>query len=369
MNCWRAMGEAGEGYEGHLRSDMTGVTQTTSLGWPIKIDQIDRELKKLWIDDEGTMTRASLINLAVYSDDPDSLPRNTELLSRITEDHACRAIVIAANPQAGTDRAEASINAHCHARSGAKQICSEQISFRLEGAKLLTSILFSHLDSDLPLYLWWQSPLRAPIDPQLWAWVDRLIYDSHDWNDFDSEMRLAEAAQHEAEQRQMVLCDLNWARLLRFRLAFAQFFDHPASHRHFGKIENISLVFGRGYRSTALLFIGWLAAQLGWDICESDDVIELKNGDGKSVRADLREEGEAPLASFTAQTRELEFCVRRAKCGDLLDVCRGRKGKEHAHQFLPADDGDLAALVSEELFRGGERRVYLRAVEKVQSLL
>ena len=45
-------------------------------------------------------------------------------------------------------------------------------------------------------------------------------------------MRRVETAQAEAKQR-IVLCDLNWTRLVQFRLAIAQFFDHPASHHRF----------------------------------------------------------------------------------------------------------------------------------------
>ncbi len=348
---------------------MTETAETFSLGAPVEIDQIDRELKKIWADGDSAMARASLMNLAVYNEAPDSLQRSTELISKITENHACRALVIAADPSAKVDKVEAWISAHCHVGGGAKQICSEQISFRLEGTKLLTSILFSHLDSDLPLYLWWQSDLPERIDPQLWNWVDRLIFDSRAWNDFEAQMQLAEKARSEAQQRQMVLCDLNWTRLTPFRLAFAQFFDHSASHRHFDKIENVSLHFGHGCRSTALLFIGWIGAQLGWEVVGGNGPVQMKNLAGKAVRAELLEEGEAPLQSFIAGTRELEFRVRRAACGDLVEVSRGKPGEQGAHQLLPGDDGDLATLVSEELVRGGERRVYQRAVEKMRKLL
>jgi glucose-6-phosphate dehydrogenase assembly protein OpcA len=340
-----------------------------SIGAPVEVTQIDRELKQLWADDNGATTRASLINLAVYSEKPGSLAQNTQIVSQITQNHACRALVIEADPRAASDHAQAWISAHCHLRANARQVCSEQISFRLEGAKLFPSILFSHLDSDLPLYLWWQADLREPLDPQLWAWVDRLIYDSRGWRDFDSQMRLVKAAQQEGQQRQMVLCDLNWARLLHFRLAFAQFFDHPASHRYFDKIEKISLVFGRGFRPTGLLFLGWIAAQLGWEVNLSRDGIELKNVAGESVVVELSEDGEAPLIQFVARTPEVEFCVKRANCGDLLEVSRGKLGQKSIHQLLPADDGDLATLVSEELMRGGDRCVYGHAVEKVRALL
>ena len=149
---------------------------------PAEIGRIEKELKKLWADGEGALTRASLINLAVYSEKKGSAAENTRLMSQVTESHACRAIVIEADTHAADNQAQAWISAHCHvSRAGSRQICSEQISFQLSGpcAKLLTSIVFSHLDSDLPFFLWWQAELRPPLDPELWTWVDHLIYDSH----------------------------------------------------------------------------------------------------------------------------------------------------------------------------------------------
>src|SRR5437868_6341234 len=347
--------------------------ETYSVGLPVEIGQIDRELKKLWAEGEGAMTRASHINLAVYSEEPGSLARNTEILSQITENHACRAIVMAADPSARQDRVEAWISAHCHVSgTGAKRVCSEQISFLLEGSsvKLLPSIVFSQLDSDLPLYLWWQSDFSEPMDPQLWAWIDRLIYDSQKWREFDGQMQLVEKAQREAKQR-IVLCDLNWTRLVHFRLAFAQFFDHPGSHHHFREIESGSIVFGNDFRSTAILFVGWLAAQLGWEIRnrKKSNEVELETSAGKPIRINLQEKGDVPIASFTAQSHEIEFQVMQADCGDLLEVCRGKLGEAQARQVLPSSENDPVKLMSEELMRGGPHHVYLRAVEKVRTLL
>src|SRR5437879_13733176 len=79
------------------------------------------------------MTRDSLINLAVYSEKPGSLEKDTQLIARIAENHACRALVIGANRNSKENRVEAWVNAHCHvSRAGNKQICSEQLSFSLE---------------------------------------------------------------------------------------------------------------------------------------------------------------------------------------------------------------------------------------------
>ncbi len=67
---------------------MPAVTETYSLGVPVEIGRIDQELKKLWEQSEGAMTRASLVNLAVYSEATGSLEKNTQLIAKITENHA-----------------------------------------------------------------------------------------------------------------------------------------------------------------------------------------------------------------------------------------------------------------------------------------
>jgi glucose-6-phosphate dehydrogenase assembly protein OpcA len=352
---------------------MPAVTETYSLGAPVELGRIDQELKKLWQESEGAMTRASLINLAVYSEELDSLDKNTQLIARIAENHACRAIVIGANCGAQEDRVEAWISAHCHvSRSGSKQICSEQISFRLEGpcTKLLPSIVFSHLDSDLPFFLWWQSEFREPMDPQLWAWVDRVIYDSQTWKDFSAQMRLVECAQQEAKQR-IVLCDLNWTRLDKIRLALAQFFDHPASHHRFAKIDKVRIDFAPGFRSTALLFAGWLGAQLNWQVEKAKSSHELRfiNPSGRKIDIELRERDGQPIHEVALTSGDVEFRVTHAKCGDLLEVSRGKVGERCVPQLMPAAKNDPVSLMSEELMRGGPHHVYLHAVNCVRELL
>src|SRR5919202_1413458 len=128
---------------------MPAAAETYSLGTLVELGTIEQELKKLWQEGEGAMTRASLMNLAVYSEESGSLNDNTQLVARITENHACRAIVIEADCRSREDRVEAWISAHCHvSRAGSKQVCSEQISFLLKGGCTiqLPSIVLSHLD-------------------------------------------------------------------------------------------------------------------------------------------------------------------------------------------------------------------------------
>jgi glucose-6-phosphate dehydrogenase assembly protein OpcA len=352
---------------------MSASVETFSPGMPVEIGKIDRELKKLWAESGGAMTRASLINLAVYSEAPDSLPLNTQIIFKITEDHACRAIVIGANPGAQENRVEAWISAHCHVtRAGSKQICSEQLSFLLEGpsAKLLPNIVFSQLDSDLPFYLWWQGEFHDPMDPHLWAWVDRVIYDSQTWSDFRTQMGRVETAQADAKQR-IVLCDLNWTRLVQFRLAIAQFFDHPRSHHRFSEIEGVEIDFAPGYRATGVLLAGWLAAQLRWTLEKdsSGNSLVFRNQAGKTIQATLREKAGEPISRCVLNCGSTKYRVAHAPNADLLEVEAGAPGQAGMRQLMPAGSDDPVCLMSEELMRGGPHRVYLRAMNSVRNLL
>jgi glucose-6-phosphate dehydrogenase assembly protein OpcA len=352
---------------------MPATTETYSLGTPVEIGKIEQELKKLWQEGEGAMTRASLMNLAAYSEQPGSLNENTQLMAKITEDHACRAIVIEADCDAEEQRVSAWINAHCHvSRTGKKQVCSEQISFLLKGGctKQLPSIILSNLDSDLPFYLWWQGELHDPMDAQLWEWVDRFIYDSCGWNNFPAQMALVETAQREAKQR-LVLCDLNWTRLDKLRFALAQFFDHPASHHRLAKITKVRIDFAPGFRSTALLFVGWLAAQLNWhiDAVKSSGELRFIGASVRRIDVELRECDGQSVHEIALTSDDVEFRVTYANCGDLLEVSRTQNDEKRIPQLMPAGNNDPVGLISEELIRGGPHHVYLNALNCVRDLL
>ena len=352
---------------------MSAIAENFAAGLPVEIGKIDRELKKLWEQGGEVMTRASLINLAVYSIEPGSLTENTRIISEVTREHACRAIVIAADPSSDADRADAWISAHCHiSRAGGKQVCSEQLSFSLSGCyvRMLPSVVFSHLDSDLPFYLWWQGELPKPIDPQLWTWVDRLIYDSKSWNDFDAQMRLVEEAQAEAHHR-VVLCDLNWTRLVQIRLAVAQFFDSSAARDKLREIDRVEIAFTAGGRSTAVLLVGWLAAQLRWESSAhfGADTLHFRDRSGNTINVSLREhEGEA-ISRCSIFAGSTEYRVEDPKGEDLLRVSTFIDGVERMRQLMPAGSNDPVRLIREELMRGGPHSVYLRAVRVVRELI
>ncbi|MEP6809547.1 MAG: glucose-6-phosphate dehydrogenase assembly protein OpcA [Chthoniobacterales bacterium] len=352
---------------------MNAVTETFAAGMPVEIGQIERELKKLWDQGGEMMTRASLMNLAVYSEQPDSLASNTQIVAEIADDHACRAIVIAGNPEQREDRVEAWITAHCHVSgAGSRHICSEQISFSLGGsfARLLPNIVFSHLDSDLPFYFWWQGEFHDPMDPQLWTRVDRLIFDSHDWENFDEQIQLVDGARAESNPR-MILCDLNWTRLVHFRLGLAQFFDQPACLARLAEIDRVEIEFEPEYRSTAVLLVGWLSAQLGWmpGDATGNEPWCVTDPCGRAVSVRLEEKAGDPVGRCSVFCGDTEFRVVNPKGADLIQISHHVAGKERMHKLMPAGGSGPVALMREELMRGGTHRIYLRAVEAVRPWL
>jgi len=120
-----------------------------------------------------------------------------------------------------------------------------------------------------------------------------------------------------------------------------------------------------------MLFTGWLAAQLNWRVEKTigSGVLQFVNLSGRKIDIELRERAGEPIGEIVLNSREVEFVVARAKCGDLLEVSRGKPGEKRMPQLMPAGSNDPVSLMSEELMRGGPHHVYLRAVNCVRDLL
>jgi glucose-6-phosphate dehydrogenase assembly protein OpcA len=347
---------------------ITNLTQ----GLPVEIGKIDRELKRLWQEGEGAATRASLINFAVYCEGAEAMARTTEVISQITRDHACRAILIGLDPAAGGAGVQAWILAHCHlGRAGAKQVCCEQITFLLgkDGLPLIPNIVFSHLDSDLPLVLWWRGELPAQSEEQLWTWVDRLVFDSQTWAHLAGQFELLRTSIEPASPR-MTLCDLNWTRSLYLRQAVAQIFDHPEYLGELNGVDTAEIVHAPGMRSTALLLAGWLAAQLHWKLDGTDSQpLRFRDRDGNGVTVTLREEAGRPLGSVRLAAGETLFLVAHHEGSSFLHADISLSGDRECHYLMPGGRDDIVSLLNDELMSGGKHKVYLKSITTIASAL
>jgi len=342
------------------------------LGQPVELPQISRELKKLWESSGGAKSRASLVNFAVYCQGVEALESNTQLISEFTVDHACRAMLLASVPDAPQTAVRSWINAHCHlSRAGAKQVCCEQITILLEGTadRFLANILFANLDSDLPLYLWWQGELTECFSDQLATWVDRLIYDSRDWKDPIAQFALLQQSLKRGGAR-MILCDLNWTRTLHLRQALAQMFDHPENLSQVNQLTCVRITHAPGYRCTSLFFAAWISAQLKWEFVKIEGSKAVYRGPaGNEVTCELVEAEGAPISRCELCAGQPFVTIRR-DTGSAFHQAQVRlaDGREYVH-LLPAGADNVASLLDDELTFGGRHRVYLKALAAAQKLL
>jgi hypothetical protein len=74
---------------------------------------------------------------------------------------------------------------------------------------------------------------------------------------------------------------------------------------------------------------------------------------GSKIDIELRERPGEPIGEVAVTTPDVEFLVSHAKCGDLLEVSRGKAGEKRMPQLMPAGKNDPVSLMSEELMRGG----------------
>lgn len=344
-------------------------------GIPVPIGAIERELGRLWEQSGQGKTRASLINLAIYSEKQDSLAVNSDVIRKIAGEHAMRSLIIQADPAAAGSHAEAWINMHCYLRgTHGGEVCSEQISFQLSGeaARSLQSVVFSHLDSDLPLVLWWQSDFRSPVNGKLWRWVDRLLFDSSEWKSpgeqFDLIKRIADLT-----EARTILCDLNWARSLPLRKTLAGIFDTPATLEELCSIRILQIDYAPGSRITALLLVGWLADRLGWN-CSSPGANPIfENARGGTVEVTLRETNGASINALHVESTKGLFTVRRDSESDLYAVTtkgiNGASSIPETNTVVRAPKEETSELLLSELARGSRHPLYRRAVQAITDLV
>ena len=338
-------------------------------GLSVEIGKIDKELGKLWEASGDTKTRASLINLVVYTENEANLTTDYEVLAAVAGRHPCRAILILGNPSAATSEAKAWISAHCHLLGkDTRQICSEQITFRLDGdaANALPNIVFSHLDSDLPLCLWWKADFPEPLDEKLWAWVDRLIYDSSSWQNPHHQFSMIRHISSSGKST-AVLCDLNWTRLHAWRFALASQFDNASAYPHLGQVESIFLECAPGSRIAAFLLMGWLAGRLKWRLDVENE--SFVTPDKKSIPFQVKETAGPELSLISIKCPDALFELRLGKGSDFFESTIQTPGIPEIRQILPAPRGRLEDTLLAELSRAGRHALYTESLEVILPLL
>lgn len=336
------------------------------LGLEVPLARVDKALKELW-DQDSAKTRSSLINFAIYTEVMEDLARNMELLESITAEHACRAILILNNLEAPTTNARAYINALCRPYQGQQVICSEQIAFLLEqgNAQSVQNIVFAHLDSDLPLVVWWQGSVGRNFDERLYSRIDTLILDSSRWQDPAAELAALSAAL-DSETADFDVRDLSWTRSHFLRMALAGCFQDARALEHLPQVTQIHITHTVGQRMAALLLGGWIAHRLGGT--PSPDLRFQRNG-AACIQLTLEEQTGGPaLQSLTLTAPDLRIHIHRDADSRFAHVCASCPGHEH-EEVYPADVESEADLIGEQLSRAGGRTLYASMIPLLRQMV
>ncbi|HUI06416.1 MAG TPA: glucose-6-phosphate dehydrogenase assembly protein OpcA [Verrucomicrobiae bacterium] len=350
-------------------------TFTAGVETAVDVAQIERQLHELWQlaaeshqdPAQRQITRACLLSFIVFCGTDAEVEHATETVSTLTSRHPCRAIVLLAREHEPDAELSASISAHCHlAGSGRKQVCCEQISIHASGESTgqLASAVLPLLESDLPTVIWWQGNFlaRPSSFPRLIAVADRLIYDTATWG--APELFLGALSRIAVDHPHCRFADLNWTRLEFWRKLTAECFDDPPCRAMLERIRSVVIAYGSrpGGRLRALLYGGWLAAQLRWTPQQAAAKIRLSGRTDKEATA-------TGLLSVELEADGAAFCIRKNP-GELTASARVTMpcacGLPRKRGFWPADD---ASLLSQELDRSAPDSVYQWALAMAAALV
>jgi glucose-6-phosphate dehydrogenase assembly protein OpcA len=335
---------------------------TSLLGEEVPLAKLGKAVRSLWAEENGAgKTRASLMNFAIYSEDLTSLEANTHLLASIARENACRALLILNDATAEETTTRAWITAHCQLYDGKRSVCCEQLSFLMTGgtADRVRNVVFSNLESDLPLVLWWQGELSDRLDERFCSVIDGLIVDSSHWQDAGSTMQRVLAAR-ENRKTHFTLGDLSWMRSHVMRVTLAAAFQNQTLLAALPSMDKLMITHAPGYRAAGLLVAAWIGKQLHCTFRSQDGKMIFERQSGSPITIELME-GEAngcPLQALELSGAEGSVAVTR-ECGSGFVHARTMQGAAASEEVQPAPRDNDADLIVDQLSRfGGTTRYF-----------
>jgi len=368
---------------------------------PANVGDLEAELSALWrsvaegpqpATGDHAVIRACALNLLVYVESEEEGREVSNVVSQVTLQNPCRAMVMITQPTSRQTALTAWISAHCHLPvAGEKQVCSEEISIAASGEAVadLASVVVPLTVSGLPVYLWWRAGRYQPPShfKQILHISDHVFVDSARFPDPAADLS-SFSAQVEKSSEDIAFSDLNWTRLTPWRELVAQFFDSTETHSCLEQLAEVRVEYERGKNGgagglgRALLIIGWLASVLDWaprghslNSGDGSRLLIFKSGSilvrvnavpvevagpcpGGLVSLTLKTEG-SPAASFAL--------VSQPECGGVLTRTEvaGRPPLEHTVRLEIAGEVEL---LNDELKFASRDRIYERALSMVARM-
>ena len=324
-------------------------------------DKILKELAELWVDtakqpaEGGTgVLRACSMTLLVLAEASEDSQDLGETIAALMPEHPARAIVVRMSGP-GLRSLTERVYSQCWMPFGQrKQICCEQVEITVSDAALadLPSVVLPLAVPDLPLILWCRSPRLAamPEFQPIAAMAQKVVMDSGAMKDPAAALKLMAAL----NARGVLLGDLSWTRLTRWREMLAQVFENQEYLAQLEKISDVKVEHGGGYRVSASYMAAWLTECLAdagvhdvsFGVGPAPEGVSLRvelAGDGFAVELARREDRMVVTVNGVSQCTSLsqptEYLLMREELGIVRrDPVFERALARAASLTLPAEE-------------------------------
>ena len=274
----------------------------------ISPEKILKELSDLWVDSGkqeqaaggSGVLRACSMTLVVLAEAQEDMQDLGETVAALMPEHPARTILVrlsGAGDRSLTER----VYSQCWMPFGQRrQICCEQVEITVSDAALadLQSVVLPLTVADLPLIVWCRSTrlFAIPEFRDIAQMADKVILDSANAPDPPALLDRMLAAVSQG----IMLGDLSWTILTRWREMLAQVFENQQNAAHLARLESIDVEWG-GSRYVPALYLGaWVRdslatagvkAKLQVSQAADQDLLRVRlTGDGITVQL-AREDG------------------------------------------------------------------------------
>ncbi len=357
----------------------------------LDVDLVERQLAELWkktsgasaATDEFAVLRSRVANLLVYVPSESLLDEVEGIVFELTAIHPSRVLLLLGEKQAANQDIGMSVETFCHTekRTGEQRLCCEQITLTASGSFIeeLPSAALPLAVPDLTTFLWWRDVLEpratAKVFRALLQASDRLIIDSADFADPNSDLLELANLFNDENHGQRGISDLNWARLTAWRALLAGFYDvadyqPPLQHVEQLRIDYLAPEHAPdAIAPQALLIAGWLASRLNWKLIPESP----SENSEREIKLQLNRVEHAAgkpgrLVRVELQTAEDSFAVSRSE-DNLHLATEARMGNDLKRgRVLPVRNRSAARLLGGEMEILCNDQVYQEALAVAATL-